>query len=109
MTSKGYGFKLTKTAESDIDETYSYITEILGNPEAASNLADELEEQIERICKIPEIGALVENEYMHRNDVRHVLVKNYIVYYIVDYKDKKIVILRFVYNGRDTNKIVEAL
>ena len=107
MAFKEYVFELTETAESDIDDTYEYIAETLGNPYAAAALADELEVQIDKICKRPETGRLVENEYLKRNDVRRFLVKNYIAYYIVDDENEKIVILRFVYSGRDQAEIVK--
>ena len=69
MAFKEYDFGLTETAESDIDATYEYIAETLGNPDAASDLADELEIQIDKICKRPETGKLVENEFLRRNDI----------------------------------------
>ena len=40
MASKGYDFVLTETAETDIDDAFMYISETLGNPGAASDLAD---------------------------------------------------------------------
>ena len=49
----------------------------------ASDFADELEKKIDEICKAPKTGRLVENEYLKRNDVRRILVGNYIVYYII--------------------------
>lgn len=106
MAFKEYDFELTETAESDIDATYEYIAETLGNPDAASDLAAELEIQIDKICKRPETGRLVENEFLRRNDVWRFLVKNYIAYYLINDEDEKIVILRFVYSGRDQGKIV---
>lgn len=107
MAFKEYDFVLTETAESDIDATYEYIAETLGNPDAASDLADELEIQIEKICKKPETGKLVENEFLRRNDVWRFLVKNYIAYYLIDDENETIVILRFVYSGRNQDKIVK--
>ena len=100
MAFKNYDFELTKTAESDIDATYEYIAKALGNPDAASALADELEIQIDKICRRPETGKLVENEFLRTNAVRRFLVKNYIAYYLIDDENKKIVILRFVYSDR---------
>ena len=107
MAFKEYDFELTETAEADIDATYEYIAETLENPDAASDLADELEIQIDKICKRPETGKLVENEFLKRNDVWRFLVKNYIAYYIIDDENEKIVILRFVYSGRNQDKIVK--
>ena len=84
MASKGYDFVLTETAETDIDDAFMYISETLGNPDAASDLADGLEKQIDKICKRPLTGKLVENDYLRRPDVRRFLVDNYIAYYIID-------------------------
>ena len=42
-----------------------------------------------------------------RNDVWRLLVKSYIVYYLIDNENEKIVILRFVYSGRNQDKIVK--
>ena len=107
MAFKEYDFELTETAEADIDATYEYIEETLGNPDAASDLADELEIRIDKICKRPETGKLVENEFLKRNDIWRFLVKNYIAYNIIDDENEKIVILRFVYSGRDQDRIVK--
>ena len=107
MAFKEYDFELTETAECDVDAAYEYIAEILGNPDAASDLADELEIQIDKICKRPETGRLVENEFLRINEVWRFLVKSYIAYYLIDDEDEKIVILRFVYSGRNQDKIVK--
>ena len=108
MASKNYEYIFTESAEADIDLTFSYISDTLNNPDAASDLADELEAQLEKICKRPETGKIVENEFLKRNDVWRFLVKNYIVYYLIDDVNRQIVILRFVYSGRDQDKIVKS-
>ena len=107
MASKKYGYVLTEIAEADIDETFEYIGGELSNPEAASDFADELEKTIDEICKTPKSGRLVENEYLRRNDVRRILVDNYICYYIIDDEERNIVILRLVYGKRDQDKILK--
>ena len=66
MASKGYDFVLTETAETDIDDAFMYISETLGNPDAASDLADGLEKQIDKICKQPLTEKLVENDYFEK-------------------------------------------
>lgn len=107
MASKGYDYVLTETAECDIDEAFTYISDVLSNPDAASDLADELEAQLEKICKRPTTGKQVENEFLRRNDVWRFLVKNYIAYYLIDEENETIVVLRFVYGKRDQDVIVK--
>jgi plasmid stabilization system protein ParE len=107
MAFKEYDFELTEIAESDIDEAFEYIAEILDNPDAASALVEELEIQISGICKKPESGRIVKNDFLRRNDIWRFLVKNYIAYYIIDDENEKIVILRFIYSGRNQDNIVK--
>ena len=107
MAFKEYDFELTEIAESDIDEAFEYIAEILDNPDAASALVEELEIQISGICKKPESGRIVKNDFLRRNDIWRFLVKNYIAYYIIDDESEKIVILRFIYSGRNQDNIVK--
>jgi plasmid stabilization system protein ParE len=107
MAFKEYDFELTEIAESDIDEAFEYIAEILDNPDAASDLVEELEIQISGICKKPESGRIVKNDFLRRNDIWRFLVKNYIAYYIIDDENEKIVILRFIYSGRNQDNIVK--
>ena len=101
MAFEHYSFVLTEIAEADIEDALDYIANELYNSEAASCFADELDEKLDEICKTPKVGRPVHNPYLKRDDVRRVLVKNYIAYYLIDENAEKIVILRVVYNKRD--------
>ncbi|MBR4831309.1 MAG: type II toxin-antitoxin system RelE/ParE family toxin [Butyrivibrio sp.] len=107
MTSKGYVYDLTITAESDIDETLEYMEDDLMNPSAASDFMDALENKLDEICKNPRMGRIVENPFLKRDDVRRFLVDNYIVYYIIDEENSRVVILRVIYGKRDLNQILK--
>ena len=109
MASKKYSFFLTETAESDINQIFEYISVNLSNPEAAASFADELESQISEICKTPKIGRLVENGYIKRSDVRRILIETFILYYLIDDREHRIIVLRVVYSKRDQNKIFKSL
>lgn len=106
MASKKYDYVLTELAESDIDDAFEYIELDLANPDAASDFADELEEKLNELRKTPKSGRLVENEFLKRDDVRRILVGNFIAYYIIDDEKKQIVVLRVVYSKRDQGKIL---
>ena len=109
MASDRYNYVLTESAEADIDEAFDYIANELANPDAASAFADELEEKLEEICKTPKAGRPVHNLYLKRDDVRRVLVKNYIAYYLLDEEKENIVVLRVIYNRRDQDKVLKLL
>ncbi len=109
MASDRYNYVLAESAEADIDEAFDYIANELVNPDAASAFADELEEKLEEICKTPKAGRPVHNPYLKRDDIRRILVKNYIAYYLIDEEAAKIVVLRVVYNRRDQDKLLKSL
>ena len=108
MASEKYTWFLTATAEGDIDDILSYIAGVLHNPEAAAAFADKLEEELDTLCKSPKNGRLVENDYLRRDDVRRILIDNYIAYYIINEKEKAIIVLRVVYGKRDQTPIVSS-
>ena len=105
MVSDKYDYVLTVSAENDIDEAYEYISAELSNQDAATSFADALEEKFEELCFTPKLGHIVENEYLKRNDIRMVHVKNFLVYYLIDDSEKRIVILNVVYNKRNQDDI----
>ena len=109
MASNRYNYVLTESAEADIDEAFDYIANDLVNPDAASAFADEPEEKLEEVCKTPKAGRPVHNAYLKRDDIRRVLVKNYIAYYLIDEKKENIVVLRVVYNRRDQDKVLKTI
>ena len=109
MASERYSYVLTEIAETDVEEILDYIAYELSNPQAASDFADALDEKLEEICLTPKAGRPVHNPYLKRDDVRRVLVKNYIAYYLIDRKAEKIVVLRIVYNGRDQDNLLDTI
>ena len=108
MESK-FGYRLTKRADSDLDEIVSYIAVELANPQAASDFVDKLQDNIEEARSFPENGSLVSNEFLQVENVRKKLVGNYIMYYLPDTKGKIIYILRIVYGKRNMDEILKNL
>lgn len=109
MVYEQYSYVLTEIAEEDMEEAFDYITQKLFNPEAAAAFADELEDKLDEICRKPKSGRLVHNPYLKRDDVRRVLVKNHIAYYLIDEEEAKVVVLRVVHNRRDQDIILKSV
>ena len=109
MASDRYNYVLTESADADIDDAFDNIANELVNPDAASAFVDELEEKLEEICKTPKAGRPIHNPYLKRDDVRRVLVKNNIAYYLIDEEKENIVVLRVVYNRRNQDKISKTI
>ena len=102
-------YKFTKKAANDLDEIVRYIKIDLENPIAASNFIDCLLKTIDEIRIFPESGSFVHNEFLISKNIRKKLIKNYIMYYLYDSKNKIIFILRIIYGKREMSEILNYL
>jgi len=104
-----YNYILTDAAITDIDEILSYISGELLNPVAANAFMDNLEEKINEVCKNPNSGRIIDNDFLKMEGVRRFLVNNYIGYYAVKQEDSLVIILRIVYVKQDQDKVINDL
>lgn len=109
MVSNNFAYRLSVTAESDIDEIVGYIALKLKNSVAAKSIYDELMKKLQNLCDMPKIGHIVDNELNRRDDVRWLPVNNYILYYVIDDEDKMINVLRVVSARRDQRLIISSM
>ncbi len=105
MADDTYRYILTENANADVEEILEYIATELANPDAATAFVDAMDEKLETVCQAPKMGRAVENQYYKRTDIRRILVKNYIVYYLIDEDKNLIVVLRVIFEKRDQNRI----
>ena len=104
-----FPYRFSKKAEADLDEILSYISIELSNPQAASSFLKDLQTVIDSICAIPNMGRIVENEFLPDREVRKSLVGNYILCYLPDTNEKIIYILRILYGRRSLDELVREI
>lgn len=104
MESK-FKYQLTRKAEADLDGIISYFALELSNPQAAANFIDVLQRSIEEARLFPESGSPVVNEFLPITEVRKKLADNYIVYYLPDFTEEMIYIVRIIYGKRNMDEI----
>ena len=104
-----FKYHLTHKAEMDLENIISYISVELSNPQAASKFADKLQTAIEEARKFPESGLHAGNEFLQEYDIRKKLVGNYTMYYLPDFTEKMVYILRIVYSRRNMDEILRKL
>jgi len=104
-----FQYRFSKKAEADLDEILSYISIELSNPQATSSFLKDLQTVIDSICAIPNMGRIVENEFLPDRKVRKSLVGNYILYYLPDTNEKIIYILRILYGRRSLDELVREI
>jgi plasmid stabilization system protein ParE len=102
-----YKLAFSKLIYNDIDSSYNYIKEKLEPPKSADNLIGELIEVLNYLKETPFTRALVQDKYLASLEIRSIKVKNYVLYYTVDDRNKIVNVVRFLYNRRDWINILK--
>lgn len=100
---------MTQKAKSDLEGIVDYMTKELSNPQAASNFLDEMQKAMDELCAFPESGAPVVNDFLPTADMRKRMIGNYVVFYIPDFEERAVRIIRIVYSRRNMEEILRKL
>lgn len=106
MESNPYRIQFTPLAFDDLDEIDSYISETLMNAPAAIALLEEMEQSINRLTLYPNIGAELDDPYLAAKGYRKLVVKNYLIFYLVDTSEKSVIIMRVLYGAREYRNLL---
>ena len=93
-------------ARQDMMEIAKYIGHELCNPPAAEKLADEMIEAAERLAEFPYSNAVHHAVKPLKQEYRKLIVQNYIMFYQIDEKEKRVTIARVIYARRDHEKLL---
>ena len=85
----------------------AYIKNTLGNPQAATSLVDLIISEINTLKQFPFSGTPVPDTFLSDLGFRFLLIKNFKAYYIADKGKKEVIIVRFLYSGRDYENILK--
>jgi len=94
-----YKLQLSKYYREELKSAVNYIKKDLQNPIAANNLKEEAKKTYKKIKENPFLYPAVPDEYLASKGFRFIMVKNYMLFYIVI--EKEVIILRFLYGHRD--------
>lgn len=101
MVSRKYKLRYLPLFEYDLMESVEYITNILCNAEAASDLVDEVEASIKKRLFNPTSFEPYPSVKKRQLPYDPIYVKNYIVFYVVG---DVMEVRRFLYGKRDIDK-----
>jgi len=96
-----YSVEITEPAENDLCEIGYYIAKELLEPNIAQKVVDKIGNAIIKLEELPLRNALVADERLALQGIRKIMIDNYIVFYIVTEKHKKVTIVRILYGRRD--------
>ncbi len=96
----------TKRAVADVVNIHLYITQELRARQAADNLVDEFEKHLLELRFMPNRYPLVFDKKLAMRGIRKIPVNNYIIFYRVNEKTKRVTVLRVLYGSRDWVNII---
>ena len=96
-----YKLDYLPAARADIGEAIRYIHVDLKNPMAAKQLAREFSQAAERLRIFPFANPVYHGSVPLEQELRKLMVKNYIMFYCVDEEHQVVTITRVLYAGMD--------
>lgn len=96
-----YSIQITGPAEKDLKEIVNYIAKELLEPKAARNILNIIANKIISLEDMPYRNGLVSDLRLANKGIRKIIVKNNIIFYIVEEERKTVAIIRILYNKRN--------
>jgi len=103
---ESYNVCITEPAESDLRDIARYISSQLNAPKAALNTIRAINDAITKLETNALIYPLVRDDYLASLGYRLLVVKNYIVFYVVNEKEKSVDVDRILCSRRDWQNIL---
>jgi plasmid stabilization system protein ParE len=96
-----YSITITEPAEKDLNSAVDYFITVLKAPKAAQTLLDEVEEKLNFLSNNPLVYEIEYDDYLQERNIRSVLVRSHLVFYIVNQESEEVIILRILYARRN--------
>ncbi len=91
-------------AQKDIRNIILYIARELAAPQAALNLQDEFQKEINSLAKMLKRIKTVDEQPWKNAGIRKTRVKNYYIYFLVDDEEMTVKVNAVIYVGRDQSR-----
>jgi len=85
------------TARQQLEDAVMYIAVDLCAPDTAMNLADEMDEAVQKLKEMPYRFPIYHTLYAMKHEIRFFPVKNYNVYYVINEDTKTVEIWRILH------------
>ena len=106
MADRPFEVRFTPLAYEDLGEIWSYIAEKLSSPQAAASLMNDIEEATAKLEQFPYLGGEAQDVYLASKGYRRLVVQNYLIFYLVDDANSRVIIMRVVYGAREYRDIL---
>lgn len=100
-----YRLVVSELAHGDLDDIVAYIAIELANPIAAANFLDEVEKCYSYLRNNPFMYERCNDAHLEKGTYRKAGIKNYVLVYKIDEKNRVVIIYRFFYGAQDYVKL----
>lgn len=101
-----YRVDVSEPAEHDLKNIVRYISSQLSAPISALHMMDLLEKAMLSLSNIPHRCSFVTDKRLSQLGYRTLVVKNYVIFFSIDEKNKIVDIERILYQRRDWLRIL---
>ena len=101
-----YRIEVSEAAENDLYDIAGYIASQFSASVTALHMMELLEEAMASLSKMPQRFPLLEDDRLSQMGYRKLTVKNYLVFFSVDEKNKVVDVERILYARRDWLRIL---
>ncbi len=101
MESNNFQLRFTPKAKSDLDSIFKYISEDCDTEDTAMVLMNKIETNIMRLKEFPFSCTYVSDHFLKLKGYRKLVVENYIVFFLVDEREKQVIIARVLYGRQN--------
>ena len=96
-----YKVDVSEPAENDLMDVVRYIASQLSAPISALHMMELFEEAMAELSDMPQRCPLVADERLSQMGYRKLILKNYIVFFSIDEKNKVVNVERILFGRRD--------
>lgn len=96
-----YKIKLTLKAKNDYKRIIRYIKFNLNEPKIAEKYAILIKDKINALENFPYKFEVIKSKVIKQNNIRKLIINNYIVLYKIIDQKKEVIILRILYDSMD--------
>ena len=96
-----FRYHLMPSAVQDLQDIGDYIANTLHAPESAIDLLNEIESAIQNACAYPHSLPMIRDELLRKKGYRKIIVKNYLIFALLDQENETLNVMRVMYYARD--------
>ena len=104
-----YKVIIIESAKRDINEIVDFIIDTSCDIKVAKKFVEKLKEKCLSLELFPNAGSLSKDHVLKTRGFRFVTYKNYLIYYLVDEKDKKVYVVSIFCSKRDRMYVIRRI